>query len=111
MHAISIGEVLWDVFPDRKTFGGAPLNFAVNLRRLGDDVTLISAVGDDQRGRLALKCIEEAGLSVKFVQSIKGAETGAALISFTADGETHFEIPRPAAFDATGLSPAGIPRR
>lgn len=34
MKALSFGEILWDVYPNKKCLGGAPLNFAalqVNL--------------------------------------------------------------------------------
>ena len=31
-----VGEVLWDHFPDATRLGGAPLNFAVHLRRFYD---------------------------------------------------------------------------
>ena len=42
---ISLGEVLWDLFPDRECFGGAPANFACHAAILGGDVAMVSAVG------------------------------------------------------------------
>ena len=54
MTIFSIGEILWDVFPDTVRLGGAPFNFAVHAHRLGHRVIFLSAVGDDERGRAAL---------------------------------------------------------
>ena len=45
-----IGEVLWDVFPDRKRFGGAPANFACQAQALGTNTHMVSCVGRDQLG-------------------------------------------------------------
>ena len=46
---ISLGEVLWDLFPEGPRFGGAPANFACHAAVLGGDVAMVSAVGDDSR--------------------------------------------------------------
>ena len=46
---ISLGEVLWDLFPDGQRFGGAPANFACHAAIQGAAVTMFSAVGDDQK--------------------------------------------------------------
>ena len=48
---VSFGEVLWDLFPDKELFGGAPANFACHAALQGAEVTMLSAVGDDRRGR------------------------------------------------------------
>ena len=45
-----IGEIVWDMLPDGRYLGGAPLNVAVNLYRLGVPVHMISAVGTDGLG-------------------------------------------------------------
>jgi fructokinase len=99
MRVWSVGEVLWDVFPDEERFGGAPLNFCANLRRMNDQADLISAVGNDDRGRLALKRMRALGLSTRWVKTVQGFATGTALIHTSPDGEPAFVIPRPAAFD------------
>jgi fructokinase len=38
MTIVSIGEILWDVYPDSSRLGGASFNFAVHARRLGHRV-------------------------------------------------------------------------
>jgi fructokinase len=99
MLACGIGEVLWDIFPDKEMFGGAALNFCANLQRLGNSATLISAVGSDLRGQTTLKRMHELGLSTTAMQQVPDLPTGIAQISTKSDGESEFSIPRPAAFD------------
>jgi fructokinase len=40
---VCFGEILWDVLPDRTLPGGAPMNVAYHLNKLGVDTHLISA--------------------------------------------------------------------
>jgi fructokinase len=108
MRVWSIGEVLWDVFPDQERFGGAPLNVCANLTRMGDHATLLSAVGDDQRGRLALARMSALGLDTGHVRVAQTLPTGVALIRISAAGEPEYEIPRPAAFDALVTGEASL---
>lgn len=105
MQAWGIGEILWDVFPDEERLGGAPLNFCANLQRLGDTATLLSAVGRDSRGELALKRMKELALNTKRVRVEEELPTGVAVISTTDRGEPSFSIPRPAAFDRLSNQP------
>ena len=44
-------EVLWDLFPEGARFGGAPANFACHAAALGANVSMVSAVGNDPRGK------------------------------------------------------------
>ena len=70
--AVGLGEVLYDhdVVTDEYTFGGAPANFAdhfLKCSRLisGPDaaeVHVVSAVGDDERGRAVSAELEARGL-------------------------------------------------
>ena len=54
---IGLGEILWDVFSDGPRFGGAPANFACHVAALGGRASLVSAVGSDELGDLALAAI------------------------------------------------------
>jgi fructokinase len=103
MRIWSIGEVLWDVFADHETFGGAPLNFCANLQRLGDQALLLSAVGDDPHGRLALERMRALGLTTEGIRVTRDLPTGVAIVNANELGEPTFAIPRPAAFDAVTL--------
>jgi fructokinase len=106
MQVCSIGEVLWDQFADGEQFGGAALNFCANLHRLGDQALLLSGVGKDVRGKLALERMVTLGLSTDGVAQVDDLATGTARVETTPAGEPHFTIPRPAAFDGVQPSPA-----
>jgi fructokinase len=110
MQVLSIGEILWDVFPDRELLGGAPLNFSVNTVRLGNKAAQITAVGEDERGRLAREAMTTLGVSTQFVGVTPGKPTGVALVTTSPDGEPRFEIPRPAAFDFVDMLPDALER-
>jgi fructokinase len=65
---VCFGEVLWDVFPDgTKKPGGAPMNVAYNLNRLGVDCKMISSVGEDQNGKELMEQLNEWGMSTDYI--------------------------------------------
>ena len=76
MRIVAVGEILWDVIGEHEYLGGAPLNFAVHAQKLGHEAFLVSAVGDDDRGRRTLDCLRQWGLSTEFVQVVHGQDTG-----------------------------------
>src|SRR2546430_3038938 len=95
----SIGEVLWDLLPDGEYLGGAPFNFAANCARLGNRVLFLSAVGQDPLGQRTLEAIEASGVSSNLVSRVSEAGTGIVRVEFDADGQPHYTIDRPAAYD------------
>jgi fructokinase len=105
-RALVVGEVLWDVFPDAIRLGGAPLNFAAHLRRLGHAPRIVSAVGQDARGETATAAITSLGLDTIFLQSSDHFRTGTASVSLGTDDAASFAIERPAAYDAVRISDA-----
>jgi fructokinase len=105
-----VGEVLWDVFPDSTRLGGAPLNFAAHVTRLGHEALLISAVGADEPGRQARQQIEALGLDTSLLQTASRFGTGTAGVELGPDGRTSFVIRRPAAYDEVNLSESHICR-
>ena len=110
MRIVSVGEILWDVIGDREYLGGAPLNFAAHVRQLGHEVFLLSAVGEDDRGRRALRSLQERGMSAEFVQVLRGKQTGTAEVELDPEGKPMFRIVRPAAYDFVELDPAQLQR-
>ena len=107
MRVWSIGEVLWDVFPDQERLGGAALNFCANMHHLGNSATLLSAVGKDTRGSLALDQMRSLGLRTEGVREVEELATGIATVSTGVEGEPEYVIPRPAAFDRLSVE-AGL---
>ena len=68
---LAIGEIIWDVYPDKKTIGGAPLNFAAHSVLCGAKSTLISAVGNDTLGQNAIVALEQFGVDCKYIKENK----------------------------------------
>lgn len=113
MKIISLGEVLWDILPwgtlpEAEHLGGAPFNFALHARNLGHEVSLVSAVGNDDRGRRALELMERAGLSTRFVHRTPDHPTGTVTVSFDPSLGPQYLIHRPAAYDFPALSAADL---
>jgi ribokinase len=66
--------------------GGKGANTAVAAARLGADVALLGAVGDDAHGGLLLDSLKESGVRTEFVRVVS-KPTGLAFITVTPDGE------------------------
>lgn len=93
------GETLWDAAPDGLFVGGAPYNVAYHLARMGARALLISAVGRDDLGRLALKRAEDSGIDISCVQIAKVYPTGLAEVTLDDDGNASYDIRHPVAWD------------
>ena len=70
---VGLGEVLWDLLPERTCLGGAPANFAYITTLMGDQGIVASRVGEDSRGLEALRRMEELGLDIDHVQTDRAA--------------------------------------
>lgn len=105
---LSVGEILWDVFPEAEHLGGAAFNFAAHAVRLGHEVIFVSAVGEDERGRRALERARELGLSTRFIRTVQDAPTGYVTVSLDPAGVPSFVIHRPAAYDLARLEPGEL---
>ena len=108
MKIISIGEVLWDVVGLEQHLGGAPLNFAAHLTKLGHTVCFISAVGADQRGEQILEGMPQMGLSTRYMRRVEEHPTGIATVKLDAQGQPQFVIHRPAAYDFPDLTESDL---
>ncbi len=95
-----LGEVLWDVYPDGETFGGAPANFACHCRSLGAEVSVVSAVGADARGDRALEFLAGRGIDTSGVARLESFPTGEVLVTLDTAGKPEYEIRLGAAWDA-----------
>jgi fructokinase len=100
---LGLGELLWDVLPDGPRLGGAPANFAVMAGRLGNTVALLSRVGWDDLGTQALDRLELLPVDASLVQIDSLHETGRVTVGFD-EGEPHYTIHQPAAWDSLELT-------
>lgn len=94
------GEVLWDVFPTHKKIGGAPLNVALRLKSLSNDVSIISKVGNDDLGASLLQFIEEHGVNTSNIQIDSELQTGKVKVTIDEKGSASYDIMFPRAWDA-----------
>ncbi|GAA5157818.1 ribokinase [Amycolatopsis dongchuanensis] len=66
--------------------GGKGANTAVAAARLGADVALLAAIGDDAYGAMLTESLRDAGVRTELVRKV-GRPTGIAYITVTPDGE------------------------
>ncbi|MCH9661269.1 MAG: carbohydrate kinase [Bacteroidetes bacterium] len=103
-EVICFGEVLWDVFPTTEVLGGAPLNVALRLQSFGVETCVVSCVGKDRKGVLAMERIAEGGVTTNWIQQTEQLATGEVLIHLSENGDASYEIPLPVAWDAITIS-------
>ncbi len=72
--------------------GGKSANQAVAAGRLGGNVALIGAVGEDSNGDMLLASVAGAGVDVSRVRRAADVETGVAVITVDAAGENSIVI-------------------
>ena len=99
MKILSFGEIIFDVYPDKKCIGGAPLNFAAHASREGADTYLLSAVGNDELGCKAVELIKKFGISTDYVSVNPDFETGKCIVSLDENGVPSFNVKNNAAYD------------
>ena len=100
---ICFGEILWDVFPDKKIIGGAPLNVALRLHSLGVPVSVMSCLGADVNGKAALDYLEKNELTSAWIQEHPTLRTGEVLVKLDQGGSASYTISEPVAWDAISL--------
>ena len=101
---IGIGEIVWDVLPEGKRIGGAPVNFAYFSNALGAIAYPVSAVGKDALGDEALKALAPSGLDLSYVQR-NAMPTGQGLVDMGAEGIPQYEIIENVAWDSIECTP------
>jgi fructokinase len=96
---VGLGELLWDVFPNRKELGGAPANFAYMTSLLGDEGVVASRVGRDRLGNAAARRLAKLGLSQEWLQLDTKKPTGTVKVQVFEDGQPKFQIAEDVAWD------------
>lgn len=99
---IGIGELLWDMLPEGKRAGGAPINFVYHATRLGARGYAVSAVGNDALGDEILAELEKSG--IKYCVSRNDYPTGHVKVVLN-DGIPSYDIVEGVAWDYLTASP------
>lgn len=93
---IGIGELLWDMLPEGKRAGGAPINFVYHATQLGAQGYAVSAVGNDALGDEILGELEKSG--IKYCISRNDHPTGHVKVVLN-DGIPSYDIVEGVAWD------------
>lgn len=96
---LSFGAIVWDVINDTEYIGGAPLNVAAHLAKWGIESYMISRVGNDRLGIMAIKEADNLGIKTSYIQKDPIYHTGIAICSIDSDGIAKYEIPDDAAYN------------
>lgn len=97
---VCFGEVLWDVFPDgTKKPGGAPMNVAYNLKKLGVDCTMISSVGEDENGAELLSQLENWGMTTDYIEKTHDFPTSTVALVLDEHNDASYTIFEDVAWD------------
>mgnify|MGYP004519880349 CR=1 FL=1 len=92
-RVVVIGDALIDEIRDdggtREFVGGAALNVAVGLARLGVPTTLLAMVGDDEDGRTIRGLLDANGVDLVATPSEHGSSRA---VSERVDGEPHYDF-------------------
>lgn len=100
---VVIGEILVEIMADEVGTGflepialtgpypsGAPAIFADQAARLGQPCAVISAVGDDDFGRLNIERLRQDGVDVAAIRVDADRPTGSAFVRYRPDGSRDF---------------------
>lgn len=99
INAVSFGEVLFDVFGEEKKIGGAPLNLALRTASFGFPVAMISAVGNDEDGKVICDYVKENQLETSGIITTEDYDTGIVQVTLNERGSATYEIKFPSAWD------------
>ncbi|WP_419785942.1 carbohydrate kinase family protein [Pseudodesulfovibrio sp.] len=106
--AIGLGEILWDILPDRSTLGGAPANFAYHVNALGGSGVPLSRIGDDDLGRQTIATLDAHGVSTDHLTLDQTHPTGTVLAELDADGVASYTFPDAVAWDFLSPTTANL---
>ena len=95
----SIGEILFDIYPEDRTLGGAPFNFIYHIIKLTGTGSFVSAVGKDKLGNEILEFLDGKGIDKKYIQTDDAHPTGVANANLDENKVPQWEIKTGTAYD------------
>ncbi|MHB1922833.1 MAG: carbohydrate kinase family protein [Chitinophagaceae bacterium] len=96
---LCIGEVLWDILPNGRKIGGAPLNVTYHLNKLGINARLLSRIGQDEPGKEISSFFKKNGLDQSLLQIDLKHPTGRVEATLGENHEVSYDIIRDVAWD------------
>jgi 5-dehydro-2-deoxygluconokinase len=80
LYANEVGEPFVKIKSFAAYVGGSPTNIAVGARRLGLDVALLTAIGQDPVGDFLLNFLDQEGVDTQFIPRKPGRRTSAVIL-------------------------------
>lgn len=96
---VCFGEVLWDILPNAELPGGAPMNVAYHLKKLGSNPALITKIGIDDYGKSLVDILSVGGVSTEFFQVDYSRSTGLVYANTNDHNEVIYDLVYPSAWD------------
>lgn len=103
-YIVGLGEILFDCLPDGKKLGGAPANFAYHVSQLGLNGIAVSAIGDDEDGKLILEKLSTRNLKTHL--ETVDFPTGTVQVTLSGNGIPQYDICLGVAYDNIPWTPA-----
>ena len=100
IRALTFGEALFDTIKGTAHLGGAPLNLAAHLAKLGARTAVLTAVGKDELGKILLSRAEEMGVDTSYILIDEKRPTGTVTVELKYEGIPVFSINEGVAWDA-----------
>lgn len=102
-YCIGLGEVLFDVLPTGAQLGGAPANFAYHAGQHGLPSVAVSAIGNDELGREAIRLLDEKKL--RYILPTVDFPTGTVQVEVDREGVPTYDIKQDVAWDNIPFTP------
>lgn len=96
---LCFGEILWDVLPGKKVAGGAPMNVALHLKKLGMNVKFASRIGKDALGKELKDFLDSVAFYEYLLQEDRKHPTGTVQVDLTDSSNPKYDIVFPSAWD------------
>lgn len=94
---VGLGEVLWDMLPEGRKIGGAPVNFAYHAGQFGIDTMAVSAIGNDKLGEDTIA--EMNGKHLNHIFPSVPYPTGSVQVKLDEKGVPAYDIKENVAWD------------
>ena len=96
---VCYGETLWDVLPQGRLPGGAPMNVAIHLRYQGLVPLVVSRIGNDPPGHELREFLQSKGVADTYLQTDPEHQTGIVQANVTNSTEVTYDIVSDVAWD------------
>ncbi|MCL4549559.1 MAG: carbohydrate kinase [Bacteroidetes bacterium] len=95
----AIGEILYDIYPDKKRLGGAPFNFIYHVWKITGNANFVSSIGDDENGKEILVYLNSVGFDTNYISVDDEHPTGTVLVKIRDDKTPQFTISPECCYD------------